>query len=286
MPAPDIMTFDSGAAVAHGKIAYFSTGNTVYSYSPPPEEKWTSLTPCEYSWFSLVVVNGTLTTVGGWKDYTTTNALCSSSSGGILGIILGMKWKKLLPPMTTGRIRPAAVTTPNHLVVAGGRTGVKHGPLSSVEVLDLTSSQWSSADHLPQALGFPHAALCAGHLYLSQGNTVFSCSVELLLANPSASSVGDSVWISSKPAAIPTEGAIVALGENLLSVGGKDSHGTPKRNIHCYNSRTNSWSIIGAMSISLYDTLVAVLLGSELIVVGGRESHNIYSTVTYTGCIC
>ena len=35
----------------------------------------------------------------------------------------GNSWKEVLPPMPTKRCRPAAASTPTHLVVAGGMRG-------------------------------------------------------------------------------------------------------------------------------------------------------------------
>lgn len=60
----------------------------------------------------MAVVNKQLTTIGGWDGATTTNTLLSLSSE--------MKWERLLPVMLTRRVKPAAVATDGHLVVAAG----------------------------------------------------------------------------------------------------------------------------------------------------------------------
>ena len=137
-----------GAAVVHGNTAYFSQDYYVYSYTLASDE-WTTLPPCEYGCFGLAVVNDKVTTIGGWSD------MCWSS-GKTTNIILcledqGTKWRELLPPMPTARYRPAAVTTPTHLIVAGGEAGITH-----VEILDTITLQWSSASSSPQALGCSH----------------------------------------------------------------------------------------------------------------------------------
>ena len=46
-----------------------------------------------------------------------TNVLRSLSPG-------DLQWKEVLPPMPTKRADPAALTTQNHLVVAGGRKNI------------------------------------------------------------------------------------------------------------------------------------------------------------------
>ena len=76
----------------------------------------------------MAVVNHKLIAIGGWDKSSVTNSLLSLSSS------VMTKWRKLLP---TERVRPVAVTTPTHLVVAGGRSHVLGAGLSTVEVLSL-----------------------------------------------------------------------------------------------------------------------------------------------------
>ena len=147
-PPPATITFAFGAAVVHNNTAYFSEGWDVYLYAIP-EDKWSKLKPCSNTYFSMAVVGHKLTAIGGRHGFTATNTLlCLSGSSS------KMKWKELLPPMPTERVRPAAVTTPTHLVVAGGRkydtVGIDVG-LSTVEVLNLHTLQWASATSSPEA---------------------------------------------------------------------------------------------------------------------------------------
>ena len=256
--------------MVHDNTAYFSSGRDVYSYTIS-EDKWSKLKPCSYEDFSMAVVNNKLTTIGGWDDSSATNILLSlAGSSSIL-----TKWKKLLPPMPTKRVNPAAVTTPTHLVVAGGSPRrIGSAGLSTVEVLNLHTLQWASASSSPEALVYPSMTLCGEHVYLSGYNkTIFSCSVEELIKSckPAStnSSAGDSVW--TRLPDTPTYNTTLAtLRGRVLTIGGSDkSGGTPTGAIHSYDRSTNSWSAIGEMPTPRYRTLVAVLPSNELVVVGG-----------------
>ena len=278
-PAPETTISALGAAVVHEDTAYFSYARDVHSYIIP-EDKWSKLKPCSYGYFSMAVVNHKLTSIGGWDDSSATNTLlCLSSS-------VLPKWKKLLPPMPTKRVRPAAVTTPTHLVVAGGRThklmtSPCHG-LSTVEVLNLHTLQWALASRSPEALKYPSVTLCGEHVYLSGNEVMFSCSVEELVKSckPAATHrhAGDSVW--TRLPDIPTYyHTLATLRGRVLTIGGRDGDTTTGA-IHCYNRSTNSWSAIGEMPTPRHFTLVAVLPSNELVVVGGFKGPRSPCSIT------
>ena len=270
-----------GAAVVHGNTAYFSQGRNVYSYTLS-EDKWTKLKQCEYESFSMAVVNNQLTTIGGEDDFNATNILlCLTRSSS------KMKWEKLLPPMPTHRMYSAAVTTPTHLIVAGGRIEYA-GTLSVVETLDTNTLQWSSVSSSPEALEFPNMVLCNGQIYLSGHSKIFSCSVEELLKSCkpafSNSSDGNSVWIKLADIPVPYYATLTRLRGQVLAIGGRNQKLVPTRAIHCYDRSTNSWSVIGEMPTPRASPLVAVLPSHELnqIVVGGLGcSVNEIASSTY-----
>ena len=239
----------------------------MYSYTLS-QDKWTKLKQCEYERFSMAVVNNQLTTIGGQHGFTVTfNLLCLSKSSS------EMKWEELLPPMPTPRIWPAAVTTPTHLIVAGGRQ--RDDALSVVETLDTNTLQWSSVSRLPEALGAPNMTLCNEQLYLSELGKIFSCSVEELLKSrkPASTNSSGSVWIKLVNIPVPYWARLTALRGQVLAIGGSDQlgGGTPTGAIHQYNRSTNSWSVIGEMPTSRASPLLAVLPSHELIVVGGHD---------------
>ena len=260
-----------GAAVVHGNMAYFSQDYSVYSYTLS-QDMWTQLKQCEYECFSMAVVNNQLTTIGGQLgggDTATNTLLCLSRS------LWKMKWEELLPPMPTPRIWSAAVTTPTHLIVAGGDPGVGlfSDALSVVETLDTNTLQWSSVSSSPEKLHYPNMTLCNGQLYLSEDSKIFSCSVEELLKSrkPASTNSSGSVWIKLTDIPVPYMASLTTLRGQVLAIGGRDQQygGTPTGAIHQYNRSTNSWSVIGEMPTPRARPLVVVLPSHELIVVGG-----------------
>ena len=262
------MSSYGGAAVVHGNTAYFSRGYSVYSYTPDKDE-WTKLPPCEYYNFGLAVVNDKVTTIGGWSGSRATNALlCLEDQG--------TKWREVLPPMPTARLNPATVTTPTHLIVAGGCTALYRGPLSTVKILDTSTLKWSSASSSPEAMMYPYMTLCGEHLYLSEENKLFSCSVEKLLKScrPAYidSRVGRSVWTKLSNIPVQHSASLTTLRGQVLAIGGSDKlGGMPTGAIHRYNRSSDSWSVVGELPTPRSHPLVAVLPSNELIAVGGED---------------
>lgn len=153
----------------------------------------------------MAIINDKLVSIGGLKNNwlkmvdTPTKSLLTYSKSW-----LGMKWERLLPPMPTERILPAAVVTPSHLVVAGGKTVLddENSCLSTIAVMNLQKpQQWCQVSSLPRVVYYPQLALCQNILFLSDDNSVFSCSVDDILQPQSNSA--NSVW--SKCADIPVK---------------------------------------------------------------------------------
>ena len=271
----------SGTAVVHRGTVYVSQDRRVFVFSVS-QDKWTERESPRYYNFCMAVVLDQLTTIGGYDyEYSGTNSLlCLSESTS------GSQWEELLPPMSTKRVGAAAVTTPNHLVVAGGRLNwSSDGALCGVEILDLDSLQWSSASSSPRGLHWPHMSLCGEHLYLSQDNTIFSCSVEDLLKSCKPASFDDSstsvnndssVWTKLTDIPVQYSASLTTLSGQVLAIGGSDqpSSGTPTGAIHRYDRSTNSWSVIGEMPTPRSHPLVAVLPSNELIAVGGEDGRS------------
>ena len=261
-----------GSAVVHGNTAYFSQNYSVLLYSYTKDE-WTELPPCDNEFFSLAVINHKVTAIGGRNHYgRALNTLISLKDR-------GTKW---LPPMPTPRIGPATVTTPTHLIVAGGRARNIGGELSAVEVLDTNTLQWSTAINTPKALEYPVMSLCDGYLYLSDRNKVFSCSVKELLSSCKLSTrmrghalMWEQLADLHMAGLVTVMGEVVALGDISKQRGVK-----PKTRIYRYNQSRNSWGVIGEMLTPRSDSLVAALPSNELIVVGGEDKVDWPSDIT------
>ena len=77
----------------------------------------------------MAVVNDKLTTIGGLREVV---FAINDAIDTLFSLSAKTEWKQLLPPMPSKRGCSAAITTPTHLVVAGGFNDT---PVSTVEVL-------------------------------------------------------------------------------------------------------------------------------------------------------
>ena len=129
-------TMYRGSATVDGSMAYFNSfgSSTVQAYDTD-KEVWSQMPECPREPFTLAIVNGLLTAVGGYQSGKPTNTLLSLTGEGSR-----RKWSKHFPPMPTKRYGTAVVCSGRSLVVAGG-TGVNSTILSTVEVMDTESLQ-------------------------------------------------------------------------------------------------------------------------------------------------
>jgi N-acetylneuraminic acid mutarotase len=254
-----------GAAVVDGGVAYFMHCNgEVCSYNVY-SKKWSKLPKCPYHYSSLAVINGQVTAIGGCKDFfnmdTHSNKLLSLPG-----------YTEVFPAMPTKRRSTAAVTSREHLIVAGGggTTGLLN-KINIVEVMDTKTLVWSTVASLPHPYADASGTICGDQLYMLGGwddkdktKSVPTCSLtELLLLSSSSS-----IWhrVADAPAYLST---CAAVNGELLAVGGCDKDDKPSSAIHKYNPTTNSWDLINYMPTARYDCLVVVLQTNEMMVVGG-----------------
>ena len=271
-------------AAVKGSVAYFLPGDihdvyTVLSYDSA-RNNWSELPRCPNSDFCLAVVNNLLTAIGGQTpNREVTNILLS---------LTDKKWTKQFPPMPTKRWLTAVLCSVRSLVVAGGAGEVTC--LSTVEVMDTETLQWSTASSLPHLLYQATATLSGDQVYMLGGwgqsfhisKSVFTCSLTALLQSCQSKSgslgarmktlslpSGPKVWhqLADTPVTFST---CASLRGRLLAVGGRDSDEACTTAIHTYNTTTNSWEIVSHMATARYRCLVAVLAHNELMVVGGR----------------
>ena len=261
-----------------GTVAYFRPGgsNSVFAYNST-NYKWSKLLKCPNSGFSLAMVNSLLTAIGGM---TSNNEITSS-----LLSLTDNKWTKQFPPMPTKHRLTAVVCSGRSLVVAGG-AGEGDKNLSTVEVMDTETPQWSTASSLPHSLYIASARLCGDKVYMLGGwvqsgpsKSVFTCSLAALLKSCQPHSLGvglKTLSLARKPKVwhqladiLVTLSTCASLHGQLLAVGGCDSDDKETTAIHMYNTTTNSWEIISHMTTPRCQCLVAVFPHNELMVVGG-----------------
>ena len=266
-----------GAAVVHGNTAYFTpAGSTkVYSYQNiHGQEQWSQLPDNHNLSFGLAVVDGLLTSVGGFRN-SCTNTLLSLTGEGER-----KQWSEIFPPMPTPRTTATCVTTEQALVVAGGYAG---SDLATVEVMNISTKQWTTVSPLPQKQSPLSGTVCGDTLYLAGGlrgctpsKSVFACSLPDLLT--SSNSLGSrirqtpsqrqNVWkeVSSLPVGRST---LASFNGRLLAIGGGDHSWNPTSDVYRYDPHTDSWNVVSQMKIKRSFCLAVTLLEDHLIVVGG-----------------
>ena len=182
--APD--TLYSDTAVVKDHVVYFAKSLTgiVHAFDSEKSE-WSVLPQCPHTHFTLAVVNGLLTSVGGEESYNTTNKLLSYSNGD--------SWFEAYLPMSLARRLPAAVSLKEALVVAGGETSLGVAT-DSVELMSATGLEWCLVASLPRPVSNMTGVACAGGIYLMGGQdqtnktlSVFWCSLAMLAQSSSSS---------------------------------------------------------------------------------------------------
>ena len=266
-----------GSAAADSNMAYFNGGGstTVHSYDSNTQE-WHQLPDTPHTRFTLMVVHHILIMVGGWISGGATNSLLS-----LMGEGRDLKWLPNLPAMPTKRYWTAAVCSGHSLIVAGGYDD--NNRLSTVEVFDTGTRQWSIACPLTHPFSVATISICGERVYMLGGidqtgypgtHCVLSCSVpELLLScqpQPTiwqrllrtAQANQSTIWRHVADAPHCWSSCATLCGQ-LVAVGGKDTSA-----ITGYNETTDSWEAMGDMPTARCQTLVVILHG-KMMVVGG-----------------
>ena len=238
-------------------------------------KQWRVLPECPKRFFSIAVVNGQLTAIGGEHSDRATNTLLSLSQD--KPDISQQKWLEQLLPMTYCRSGPAVATTNTSLIVAGGwGTGGKQK--TEVEVMNTQTLQWFTVASLPLPLSSATATICGDRLYLGGGfssggvatKSVLECEVKDLLQSqpPSlASRISLSrrpqVWREVTPLPV-TLSSLVTFQGHLLAVGGEGAD--PTSEVREYDAATNSWNVISQMRVQRHRSLAVVLPNNTLMV--------------------
>lgn len=164
MVRPHIVTHGNNVYVGGGNTGKMEFTRTVMKYDIATDI-WTSLPITAYYTFSMILIKGLVTIIGGHSIVTACvcDVLTSYEDG-------SKKWSVKFPPMLTKRSASSAVSTSSHVVVAGGISD-DDVYVSVVEVLDISSMEWSVVCPLPQPVTFMSIAACnlTGQIYLLGG---------------------------------------------------------------------------------------------------------------------
>jgi hypothetical protein len=236
--------FRRGTATVWGDTVYLNSCDTreVFGYRDVTttttswwgEEKevrgeWLRFPDYPVKFFSLAVVGSKVTGVGGVRD----GLLRTTCSNQLLCLEKerdGWKWVRGFPSMPTPRGFTGVIATARHLVVAGG--GSMEKKLTTVEVLDVEMSQWTTATPLPQPLTSVSMVVQEGQVYLGgfftqrkdeygssllASQSVLTCSLVDLLSLPWVQRPGGG---AKRGGVVSNSGGSGTDGGSMASVGG------------------------------------------------------------------
>ena len=252
-----------------GNIAYFRIGGdpSVYAYDSS-NSKWLCIYPeCPSIRFGIAVINGLLTAIGGQQDGKVIGTLLSLTGEG-----RNKQWSEKFLPMPTKRLFPGILCYRKLLIVAGGTSsGFDVDNLSTVEVMDTKTFNWTVTKCLPDPFTEAWLTVCGDKVYMLGGNickfpskTAFTCSLNDLYD-------GCGKWDTIPN--VPVYNATCATVDGqLLAVGGKTTSEEGMTNssaIYAYNPTEKSWSIKCHMKTARSFCLVAALPNNIMMVIGG-----------------
>ena len=251
-----------GSATTDGQYIYVSSvgSNSIYSLKVD-EDKWDKLPTCPYCNSGLVIVDGSLTAVGGEDAFCYSNRLYT---------LQGTQWVKSYRSMKTARASPAVVKTfdVRYIIVIGGHCG--SGQIASVELMIVKTRRWYKLADLPQPLPSPSAIVSGDQIYvIGNDDKSYLCSLEALPPTDkpiaSQSILRLITWTPLSPLPV-IESTITAVAGQVVLIGGVCNK-TPVNSIH--QLVDGEWVGIGSMSSSRHSCLVANPKPSEMVALGG-----------------
>ena len=259
--APNVMR--RGSATTDYKFAYFTPlgCNLVYSYQWNTE-KWEGPPPSPYGDYGLVIIDGELTTVGGYDGYLRTNKLFTLRKG---------QWVEHYPPMNTARSMTAVVSTSdgNYIVVIGGSVRVVEWT-TTVELFHVRSRRWYELTNLPRGSPYPSVTICDKQLHvIGRYVSGYSCSLQALLSSDQpvkSQSISNILTWTQLPQQPVQWSTAATLDKQLVIVGGLC--GSQVNSIH--QLLNGQWVKIGSMSSGRMACLVVSPSPEKIMIVGGQ----------------
>ena len=291
-----IKTF-SMQAVVMGDNVYTGGGATdeeaVLVYNIDKDE-WGRLSNHCLAGFALCQFQGKLITVGGVAGVgvATNKAYCYNEET--------QKWEEFLTPMPTARYGLSVQTTAAAIVACGGRiiTGNdNHVPVATVEVYSSQTSQWYTADPLPQPCWMISSVTIGGTVFLLGGFDVndhairspFHADIALLIEraiSPIQHPTTTSVW-KTLPDTPLMGSAATTLNGSLLAVGGVDDNHTVQPSVHVFKPFTNMWVRVQSgdlPAVRCWATAVQ-LPDNRVMVVGGQDKDGNQTSTNFIGSL-
>ena len=260
---------DRGSVTTDHQFAYFTRdgSNTVYSYQWSTE-KWEQLPPCPYHNSALVIIDGSLTAVGGWDGHCHTNKLFT---------LRQRQWVEEYPPMNTARFSPAVVSTSedDYIIVIGGFGGDRW--TTTVELFHVSSRRWYKLTDLPQPLTRPSATICGHQLHVISGDdNGYLCSLQALPSSDqpiTSQSIRHLISWTSLPRLPVKRSTAATLCGQLVIISGYGRGMSSVNSIH--QLLDGQWVEIGSISRGRRWCLVVSPSPDKMLIVGGLREDSV-----------
>ena len=253
------------------------------------EDKWTRLPNHCVQLFGLCQFQGELLTVSGVSSELPTYKVFHY-------IKEDRKWAESLKPIPTVRIYPAVLTTASAIVVCGGLVEGENGEAVStatVEVYSSTTSQWYTADPLPQPCAGMSSITISGCSFLLGGandhkpiRSSFCVDISTLIDRANIIHRGTTSW-KPLPDTPLARSAAATLSGGLLAVGGNEENGLVQSSVYMLVPPTNSWVKLpsGDLPVKSYSTTTVQLSNNRVMVMGGVDKDNKDTSTCYIGSV-
>ena len=258
---------ERGSATTDHQFAYFTPGGSdlVYSYEWNTEQ-WNKLPSCPCRNCALVIIDGTLTMVGG-GGY-------GSGFTNKLFTLRQRQWVEEYPPMNTACSRPAVVSTSggDYIIVIGGY-GDDGGWTATVELFQVKTRRWYKLTNIPQPLSDPSATICGNQLHvIGYDDDGYTCSIKNLPSSDepiTSQSIPRLISWTSLPRLPVIRSTAATLYGQLIIIGGRQGRSTVN-SIH--QLVDGQWVEIGSMSSGRRECLVVSPSPDRMMIVGGIKT--------------
>ena len=269
-------TYFRGSMAVNGSVFYINPAETKEVFSYQTSKGWISHPPSFHTNSSLAVIDGLLTSIGGWSERGHSKSLYTLTNS---------QWSVIYPAMLTARSNMATASTDDALVVAGGYDGNRM--LSTVEVMSMFYKQWSLVSSLPHPLSKGSATVSGNRFFLSGGyiregeasKSVLTCSLADLNPHRSVgrqhalSIANASLWQPVQNAPV-TQTTLTTLNGNVLAVGGCDASRNSVNTVYMYVELSDEWKFVGKMRMRRRLCLAITLSEDRVYVLGGMPWTN------------
>ena len=172
--------------------------------------------------------------------------------------------------MPTNRTEMTAAVLDDKIYLIGGADYGAGGAVSTVEIYDPNTNQWTNGAPLPYALDHAPSVVHKGKIYVIGGFLEDKIPTNKLWIYDSTSDT----WTEGAPLS-SSRGALVAevINDTIYAIGGVNSTHHPVTTNEAYNIENNSWSFREQSPKSKHHAASAVVSDS-LYVLGGRLLGN------------